>query len=230
MKSADLLREREQRRRDYYREAILHAAERVILRKGYSATTMDDVAREARLSKATIYKYVPGKGVLLFEILSHHFDDLRLKMEAIASGTGTAGERLTSAIRMALSESESKQSLTRVLWMDKSMLKLMRIFAAAAGKAGTASTADRKRLGQLLEKRQALNSVGERIFNDGVASGEFRPLDTGQAVEFLEAVVEGYAHLHFWKSDAPASADAGDELARFVLDSIRNPERTPKEN
>jgi AcrR family transcriptional regulator len=230
MKSADLLREREQRRRAYYREAILHAAERVILRKGYSATTMDDVAREARLSKATIYKYVPGKGVLLFEILSHYFDDLRLKMEGIASGPGTAGERLASAIRLALRESESKQSLTRVLWMDKSMLKLMRIFAAAAGKTGTASTADRKRLGQLLEKRQALNSVGERIFAAGVASGEFRPLDAGQAVEFLEAVVEGYAHLHFWKGGAPASADAGDELARFVLDGIRNPERTPKEN
>lgn len=230
MKPSDLRQEREQRRRAYYREAILHAAERVILRKGYSATTMDDVAREARLSKATIYKYVPGKGVLLFEILSHYFDGLRHKMESIASGPGTAGERLTSAIRMALSESESKQSLTRVLWMDKSMLKLMRIFAAAAGKTGQASTADRKRLGQLLEKRQALNSVGERIFIDGVASGEFRPLDARQAVAFLEAVVEGYAHLHFWKNDGPASADAGDELARFVLDGIRNPERTPKEN
>ena len=136
MKSADLLREREQRRRAYYREAILHAAERVILRKGYSATTMDDVAREARLSKATIYKYIPGKGVLLYEILSHYFDDLRHKMESIESGPGTAGERLASAIRMALRESESKQSLTRVLWMDKSMLKLMHIFAAAAGKTG----------------------------------------------------------------------------------------------
>lgn len=230
MKSSDVRRERELQRRAYYRETVLHAAERVILRKGYSATTMDDVAREARLSKATIYKYVPGKGVLLFEILSHYFDDLRHKMEAIASGPGTAGERLTSAIHMALLESESKQSLTRVLWMDKSMLKLMRIFAADAGKAGQASTADRKRLGQLLEKRQELNNVGERIFNDGVVSGEFRPLDAGQAVEFLAAVVEGYAHLHFWKNGTPAPVDAGDDLARFVLDGIRNPERTSKEN
>lgn len=230
MKSSDVRRERELQRRAYYRETVLHAAERVILRKGYSATTMDDVAREARLSKATIYKYVPGKGVLLFEILSRYFDDLRHKMEAIASGPGTAGERLTSAIHMALLESESQQSLTRVLWMDKSMLKLMRIFAADAGKAGQASTADRKRLGQLLEKRQELNSVGERIFNDGVVSGEFRPLDAGQAVEFLAAVVEGYAHLHFWKNGTPGPVDAGDELARFVLDGIRNPERTPKEN
>jgi len=230
MRSSDLRRERENRRRADYREVILHAAERVILRKGLSAATMDDIAREVQLSKATIYKYVPGKGVLLFEILSHYFDDLRDKMEAIASEPGTAGERLTSAIRMALRESESKQSLTKVLWMDKSVLKLLRIFAAAAGKAAAASTADRKRLGQLLEKRKALNSVAERIFCDGVASGEFRPMDTRQAVEFLEAVVEGYAHLRFWESGHPASADAGDELARFVLAGVRNPERTEKEN
>ncbi len=207
MRTSELRRERENRRRAGYREAILHAAERVILRKGFSAATMDDIAREAQLSKATIYKYVPGKGVLLFEILSHYFDDLRHKMEAIASMPGTAGERLTESIRMALRESEAKQSLTKVLWMDKSVLKLLRIFAAAAG-----------------------NSVAERIFHDGVASGEFRPLDTRRAVEFLEAVVEGYAHLRFWKSGHPAPADAGDELARFVLDGIRNPERTEKEN
>lgn len=230
MRTSELRRERENRRRAGYRETILHAAERVILRKGFSAATMDDIAREVQLSKATIYKYVPGKGVLLFEIMSHYFDDLRQKMEAIASMPGTAGQRLTEAIRMALRESESKQSLTKVLWMDKSVLKLLRIFAAAAGKGGTASTADRKRLGQLLEKRQALNSVAERIFHDGAASGEFRPLDARKAVEFLEAVVEGYAHLRFWKSGHPAPADAGDELARFVLDGIRNPERTEKEN
>ena len=230
MRSSDLRRERENRRRADYREVILHAAERVILRKGFSAATMDDIAREVQLSKATIYKYVPGKGALLFEILSHYYDDLRLKMEAIASMPGTAGERLASAIHMALRESESKQSLTKVLWMDKSVLKLLRIFAAAAGKAGAASAADRKRLAQLLEKRRALNSVAERIFLDGAASGEFRPLDARRAVEFLEAVVEGYAHLRFWTSGHPAAADTADDLTRFIIDGIRNPERTEKEN
>ncbi len=115
MKSAELLREREQRRRAYYRESILHAAERVIVRKGYSATTMDDVAREARLSKATIYKYIPGKGVLLFEILTHYFDALLAKTEAIASGPGTATERLRSVLLLALRESASMRSLNRVL-------------------------------------------------------------------------------------------------------------------
>lgn len=224
MKSAELLREREQRRRAYYREAILRAAERVIVRKGYSATTMDDVAREARLSKATIYKYVPGKGVLLFEILHHYLDDLRAKTEAVAAGPGTASDRLRSVILLALRESESKHSLNRVLWTDKSMLKLMRLFASSA------VSADRKRLSALFEKRQALNAVGARILADGVASGEFRPLDAGQAAEFVGAVIEGYNHVRFWRGGGLDPEKVAGDLTRFVIEGIRNPERVTKEN
>lgn len=224
MKSAELLREREQRRRAYYREAILRAAERVIVRKGYSATTMDDVAREARLSKATIYKYVPGKGVLLFEILHHYFDGLRAKTEAIAAGPGTASDRLHSVILLALRESESKHSLNRVLWTDKSMLKLMRLFASSA------VSADRKRLSALFEKRQALNAVGARILAEGVSSGEFRPLDAGQAAEFVGAVIEGYNHVRFWRGGGLDPEKVAGELTRFVIEGIRNPERVTKEN
>lgn len=230
MKSSDFRREREQRRRAYYREGILHAAERAILRKGYSATTMDDVAREARLSKATIYKYIPGKGALLYEILSHYFDELRNKTEAIASGTGTAEDKLRQAMRLALMESESKRSLTRVLWMDKSMLKLMRVFVAASGKPASATAADRKMIGLLRDKRREITAIGARILEEGAAAGEFRPMDTGRAAEFLEAVLEGYTHARFWRGDMRTSKDAADELTRFVLDGIRNPERTPKEN
>ena len=106
MKTTDLRRERERQRREGYRETILHAAERVILRKGYSATTMDDVAREAQFSKATLYKYVPGKGVLLFEIMGHYFVEVRVRMAGILAGPGSAGEKLRLSIRMILQYNE----------------------------------------------------------------------------------------------------------------------------
>jgi AcrR family transcriptional regulator len=230
MRTSEVRREREMRRREGYREIVLRAAERVILRKGYSALTMDDVAREAQLSKATIYKYVPGKGALLFEIMGQYFDDLKEKMAAIASGPGTASERLAAAVRLALHESESKQSLTRVLWMDKSMMRLMRIFVTTAGKPGQAPAADRKMIGLLREKRQALNTTAVRIFEDGLASGEFRPLNTVRTVEFIEAAIEGYSHIRFWKGYTPASPNAADELTRFIIEGIRNPEQPGKEN
>ncbi|OGD18576.1 MAG: hypothetical protein A2W03_13030 [Candidatus Aminicenantes bacterium RBG_16_63_16] len=230
MKTSDLRQEREQHRREGYRETILHAAERVILRKGYSAMRMDDVAREAQFSKATLYKYFPGKGVLLFEIMGHYFDEIRNRMAEILVGPGTAGEKLRRSVRMILEYHADKENITRVLWMDNSMLKIMRIFVASPGKAGSETSADRKMIGLLRQKRREVTAMGVHLLKEGMASGEFRHMDALAAVAFIEAVLEGHAHNRFWLGDVAVSAGAADGLTRFILDGIRNPERPAKEN
>ena len=229
MRTSEVRREREVRRREGYREVILHAAARVILRKGYSALTMDDVAREAQLSKATVYKYVAGKGPLLFEILGHSFDDIRERLTGIVDSTGSAGDKLRRLVQAVLQSSEDMKQVYRVLWMDKAMLKLMRVFAAPPGKPGSSLQADRKMLAMLKEKRQELIGAGARILEEGVASGEFRRLDAGQASAFIESVLQGYTHMMFWEGDAPLSPRAPDILTRFILEGIRNPEQSGKE-
>ncbi|WP_071837471.1 TetR/AcrR family transcriptional regulator [Thermonema rossianum] len=50
------------------REAILKAAELVFFTKGFRQATMDDVAKRARLSKATLYSYFKTKDELFFTI------------------------------------------------------------------------------------------------------------------------------------------------------------------
>lgn len=230
MKSTDVRREREERRREGYREVILHAAERVILRKGYSALTMDDVAREAQLSKATVYKYVAGKGGLLIEILGHSFDDIRERFAATVEGSGSAEEKLRRLVQVVLESGEDMKQINRVLWMDKAMLKLMRVFVTPLGKAGGPPSADRKILDMLRQKRQELAEMGARILNEGVASGEFRRMDTAQAGAFIEAVLQGYAHMRFWEGDAPLAPGAAESLTRFIVDGIRNPGQAGKEN
>lgn len=229
MRTSEVRREREVRRRAGYREVVLHAAERVILRKGYSALTMDDVAREAQLSKATVYKYVAGKGPLLFEILGHSFDDIRDRLNGIVESPGTAREKLRGLVQVVLQSSEDMKQVNRVLWMDKAMLKLMRVFATPPGKPGSSLPADRKMLAMLRQKRQELIDMGARILEEGVSSGEFRRMDAGQASAFIESVLQGYTHMMFWEGDAPLSPQAPDFLTRFILEGIRNPEQSGKE-
>jgi AcrR family transcriptional regulator len=168
MKSTDMRREREERRREGYREVILHAAERVILRKGYSALTMDDVAREAQLSKATVYKYVAGKGALLFEIMGHSFDDIRERFAGTVEGSGSAEEKLRRLVQVVLESGEDMKQINRILWMDKAMFRLMRVFAPQLGRAGAVPAADRKILAMLRQKRQELIDLGARILKEGV--------------------------------------------------------------
>jgi AcrR family transcriptional regulator len=230
MRTSEVRRERELRRREGYRETVLHAAERVILRRGFSALTMDDVAREAQLSKATIYKYVAGKGVLIFEIMGHYIDDIRDRVAGIVDGPGTAGEKLGRVVRAILESGEDMKHVNRVLWMDKAVLKLMRVFATPPGKAGAAPPADRKVMAMLRQKRQEVVDLGARIFEAGVASGEFRRMDTRAAADFLESVLQGYMHMRFWQGDAPLPPAAAEGLTRFIIDGIRNPERSGKEN
>jgi TetR/AcrR family transcriptional regulator len=80
-------REREQRRND-----IVDAAERVFFAKGWTGATMDDVAEEAELSKATLYLYFKNKEDLYAAIVARGSRVLnQLFREAVESAeTGLA--------------------------------------------------------------------------------------------------------------------------------------------
>jgi AcrR family transcriptional regulator len=52
-------------------EAILAAAERAFLAGGFGAVTMDAIAREAAVSKATVYAHFTGKEELFGAVVAH---------------------------------------------------------------------------------------------------------------------------------------------------------------
>ena len=227
----DLRTQRERRRRESCRAAIIHAAERVIVRKGYSATTMDDIAREAQFSKVTLYKYFPGKGDILFEIIAGFFAEIREALAGIADGEGSARAKLLAAIRLILRYHEDKENVARVLWMDSSMLRILRVFAVGQGKPSEVPAGDRKMLSLMRRKRQLVIEVAARILEEGIASGEFRRMEIRAAVTFLESVLQGYAHTRFWLGEkAPVrQADAAETLHRFILQGIQSPSGPDKE-
>ena len=51
---------------EFHRGSILAAAERLFTEKGTEKTTMDDIAREAEYSKATLYVYFQSKEEIIF--------------------------------------------------------------------------------------------------------------------------------------------------------------------
>jgi AcrR family transcriptional regulator len=60
--------ERKEREREQRREDILNAAEKVFFKLGVDRATMDDVAHQAELSKATLYLYFSSKEEIYFAI------------------------------------------------------------------------------------------------------------------------------------------------------------------
>lgn len=59
-------REREKQQR---RESIVDAAEKLFFSKGYDDVSLDDIAQEAELNRATIYLYFENKEDLCFAVI-----------------------------------------------------------------------------------------------------------------------------------------------------------------
>ena len=66
--------------------------------KGYGATSMNDIAEAAGLTKAGIYHYIHGKEHLLFEIMMYAMDRVEQGIIAPAREAADAEERLRTIV------------------------------------------------------------------------------------------------------------------------------------
>lgn len=80
------------RRNPQTQEAILEAAEALLLEEGPAAFSIEAVARRARAGKPTIYRWWPSRGTLMLDI--YH----RQKPLAIHADTGTLEEEVALLI------------------------------------------------------------------------------------------------------------------------------------
>ncbi len=55
-------------------EQLIEGARRVFLEKGFGGASVDDIAREAGISKATMYRYFPDKSAIFNEIVRRDFN------------------------------------------------------------------------------------------------------------------------------------------------------------
>ncbi|MBI1216941.1 MAG: TetR family transcriptional regulator [Rhodobacteraceae bacterium] len=80
-------------------DQVLEGARTVFLRDGFEGASVDDIAREAGVSKATLYSYVPDKRLLFLEVARS--ECLRQAAAAIqlTDMTATPREVLTAAAR-----------------------------------------------------------------------------------------------------------------------------------
>jgi AcrR family transcriptional regulator len=76
--SAQSRRDREKQARA---EAILDAAEHVFFSKGFAQTSMDEIARQAEVSRALVYVYYKDKAALMRAIMLRAIDTLATRFE-----------------------------------------------------------------------------------------------------------------------------------------------------
>jgi len=81
------------------REAVILAAARAFRERGYHNTSLDDLAASLKVTKPTLYLYVPNKEAILFECFRAGLAQIQGTLEQCESAAGPARERLFAFIR-----------------------------------------------------------------------------------------------------------------------------------
>ena len=96
------IQERKQRERERRRQQIIVAAKRVFSEKGYSKSTMEDIAREAELSPGTLYLYFKNKDELYASLSLRILQYLNIRLEDVKKEKDIKPRQKIAAIKEAL--------------------------------------------------------------------------------------------------------------------------------
>ena len=96
------IQERKQRERERRRQQIIVAAKRVFSEKGFSKTTMEDIAREAELSPGTLYLYFKNKDELYASLSLRILQYMNIRLEDVIKEADSNPKQKIDSIKEAL--------------------------------------------------------------------------------------------------------------------------------
>ncbi len=96
-------------KRQQRKERIVQAAIVLFNRYGFRKTTLEDIAKEAGVGKATLYHYVEGKEELLSEMVERLFQRFKTRLDEVVALDLSSGEKLTRYADVWLSHHREMQ-------------------------------------------------------------------------------------------------------------------------
>lgn len=166
---------------EFHRGSILAAAERLFAEKGIEGTTMDDIAREAEYSKATLYVYFQSKEEIINAILLSSMILLQKKIrEAIARSTGwyEGYDAVCSAIIRFYGENPTAYD------------------AISGDLEVSSSSGESKSVKDILKVSDETDGILADFLDRGIREGAVRtPLPTAEVVQLFWAALSGMVRM-----------------------------------
>lgn len=164
------------RKKAQVREAIYSAAMELFAGRGFDATTVDDIAARAGVSRKTYFNYFPTKGA----VLRYYGDQLQARLEDLVHRSAPQQpplERIYSALGAAAQETAAHREHIRVIYLYS---------ARDPGYLSTISPA-RQRIWDLITELVAA----------GQATGQIRPdLPARELAMHIGSVFQGIMLAH----------------------------------
>jgi AcrR family transcriptional regulator len=180
------------------RERVIRAADRLWGANGARGASLDDIAREAAVTKPTVYYYFSDKSALFTAVICSVLEEHGAGLKTAAHRGGRARERLVSALAFLVSARCSGPRLLR--------------------DGGITLTVDQTSQARSAFFRHFFSPL-QQILDDGVQAGELRQLDTAFATQALLNLLDPWTGRDPLPGGRSAQQLAAD-LVGLVVDGI----------
>jgi TetR/AcrR family transcriptional regulator, fatty acid metabolism regulator protein len=191
------------------RRAIIDAAAKVFVQKGYALAFVSEIAAIAGVSEGLIYRYFDDKRALLDVVLSEYFQKIVTKLESAAASDASFPEKVHNLISQHLRSFLEDLDFCRFFVSD---------VRSANGYRGSPV--------------QKLNRTYTRIFikvlEEGIAAGKMRAdLDPRLVRDVVFGAVEHIAWRHALRGRAIDIDDIARQLTEITLNGVALGARRP---
>jgi AcrR family transcriptional regulator len=192
--------------KDMRREQILEAATRLFVDKGFENSSVDEIAKEAGLSKGTIYWYFKSKFEILFAITDHCTAESQCALRMIAE-SGKWGPEMLYKSHRALNESHI---------LDETHDRVFHQLGALAIHYPEIRE-------HMLDHYKKWDELTSSLLQRGVDDGSFKPMNTLYLAQAISAMYEG---LHVRRILDPTIDVVGilETTMKFVYDALTSPQ------
>ena len=171
-------------------ELILRAAQRRFAAYSYSKVTMDEIAEDIGMAKASLYYYFPTKEAIFRSVVLHEQEEFLAQAKEVLAHNGSASQMLVEYVRLRMKLTERLSNLSQIHQHDVRPIfnELFKTFV-----------------------QHELQYVTQ-ILQEGKKSGEFHLEEPKKIASMILHVLQGL-HLRFFKGyDQQAINESDQEL------------------
>ena len=184
----------------YKRERILEEAVKLFYERGFSGTTLDDIAGKLGVTKPFIYTHFRSKVELLEAICRPTIEKSLAAIADAAEQHGSASERLFNGV----------VNFTKVVLQRQANIAVYFREEKSLSETG---------LGEINALRKAFDRVLSDLLDEGVNAGEFHIADIRVAALAIGGMVS-WAYTWYQPGGRLSIDDVGAQMARFAVEMV----------
>jgi len=163
------------------KELILTSAEKLFVEKGYSGTSINDIAEEADFSRTSIYQYFSSKEEMYLHIMERYTEPLTERLKQATEDAPTVPDKIRAFLDELRKMKREKSNFFELYFIQRHQVE--------------PRLPDELRT-QLNAKRRRLENVFREFYREGVEKGEVRAIRFKDASNLFFAQIMGMMLLH----------------------------------